>query len=62
MGFHRKRHVSSVPWPFEIIITQKMKTHPSAALWFLMDVEGEGEGERGGGEGEVHGGHIQACG
>lgn len=60
MVFHRKSHVSSVPWPFEIITTQKMKTHPSAALWFLMgkrSVDVEGRGRREG----AHGAHIQAC-
>lgn len=50
MRFHRKRHASSVPWPFEIVITQKRKTHPSALPWLLMgkramdsDVEGARE-------------------
>lgn len=51
MRFHRKRHASSAPWPFEIVITQKRETHPSALLWLLMQMlRGEG----------AHGGHIQA--
>lgn len=50
MGFHRTRHVSSVSWHFDIVITQNMKMHPSAAVWLLMgkrsmDVEVEGESE-----------------
>lgn len=49
MRFRRKRHASSVPWPFEIVIAQKRKTHPSALPWLLMGkraVEADVEGAR----------------